>query len=60
MKSLRPVVLAFLLVLAFYLVTTRMSGPDGPNWVTRPSHVELTQAAGPANYDPEEQNNIAG
>jgi S1-C subfamily serine protease len=59
MKSLRPVLLAFLLVLAFYLVTTRMSGPDGPGWVTRPSHVELTQAAGPANYDPEEQNNIA-
>jgi S1-C subfamily serine protease len=59
MKSLRPVVLAFLLVLAFYLVTTRMSSPDGHGWVTRPSHVELTQAAGPANYDPEEQNNIA-
>ena len=59
MKSLRPVVLAFFLVLAFYFVTTRMSGPDGPSWVTRPSHVELTQAAGPANYDPEEQNNIA-
>jgi S1-C subfamily serine protease len=59
MKSLRPVLLAFLLVLTFYLVTTRMSGPDSPSWVTRPSHVELTQAAGPANYDPEEQNNIA-
>jgi len=59
MKSLRPVVLAFFLVLAFYFVTTRLSGPDGPSWVTRPEHVELTQAAGPANYDPEEQNNIA-
>ena len=59
MKSLRPVVLAFFLVLAFYFVTTRLSGPDGPSWVTRPAHVELTQAAGPANYDPEEQNNIA-
>src|SRR6185312_15458342 len=59
MKSLRPVVFAFLLVLTFYFVTTRMSGPDGPSWVTRPAHVELTQAAGPANYDPEEQNNIA-
>ncbi|MGB8131319.1 MAG: trypsin-like peptidase domain-containing protein [Candidatus Angelobacter sp.] len=59
MKSLRPVLLAFLLVLAFYFVTTRMSGPNGPSWVTRPSHVELTQAAGPSNYDPEEQNNIA-
>src|SRR3954469_15132536 len=59
MKSLRPVVLAFLLVLIFYFVTTRMSGPVGPSWVTRPAHVELTEAAGPSNYDPEEQNNIA-
>src|SRR6476620_3585845 len=42
MKSLRPVLLAFLLVLTFYFVTTRMSGADGP-----------------ANYDSEEQNNIA-
>ena len=58
MKYLRPVLLAFLLVLTFYFVTTRMSGP-GASWVTRPSHVELTQAAGPANFDPEEQNNIA-
>ncbi|HET9164986.1 MAG TPA: trypsin-like peptidase domain-containing protein [Candidatus Angelobacter sp.] len=59
MKSLRPILLAFLLVLAFYLVTTRMSGPNAPSWVTRPSHVELTEAAGPSNYDAEEQNNIA-
>jgi S1-C subfamily serine protease len=59
MKYLRPVLLAFLLVLTFYFVTTRMAGPDGAFWVTRPSHVELTQAAGPANFDAEEQNNIA-
>ena len=59
MKYLRPVLLAVLLVLTFYLVTTRMGGPSGPSWVTRPTHVELTQAAGPANYDAEEQNNIA-
>ncbi len=59
MKSLRPILLAFLLVLTFYFVTTRMSGPEGPSWVTRPAHVELTEAAGPSNYDPEEQNNIA-
>jgi S1-C subfamily serine protease len=59
MKSLRPVLLAFFLVLTFYFVTTRMSGPHGPSWVTRPAHVELTEAAGPSNYDAEEQNNIA-
>lgn len=58
MKLLRPVVLATLLVLTFYFVTTRMAGPDAPSWVTRPTHVELTQAAGPSNYDADEQNNI--
>src|SRR5215813_1425794 len=59
MKFLRPVLLAILLVAVFYVVTTRMSGPLAPSWVTRPSHVELTQAASPAGFDPEEQNNIA-
>jgi len=59
MRYLRPVFLALALVSAFYLVTTRMSGPLAPSWVTRPSHVELTEAATPAAFDPEEQNNIA-
>ena len=58
MKLLRPVLLATLLVLTFYFVTTRLSGPDAPSWVTRPPHVELTEAAGPSNYDADEQNNI--
>lgn len=56
MKYLRPFVLALVLVIVFYFVTNR---PSGPSWVTRPAHVELTQAAAPAGYDPEEQNNIA-
>jgi S1-C subfamily serine protease len=59
MKYLRPILLAVLLVLTFYLVTTRMAGPSVSSWVTRPSHVELTEASSPANYDSEEQNNIA-
>jgi S1-C subfamily serine protease len=59
MKLLRPFVLATLLVAAFYFVTTRFSGSGVPSWVTHPSHVDLTQAAGPASYDSEEQNNIA-
>ncbi len=59
MKLLRPVLLATLLVLTFYFVTTRLAGPDAPSWVTRPTHIELTQAAGPANFDADEQNNIA-
>jgi S1-C subfamily serine protease len=58
MKLLRPVLLATLLVLTFYFVTTRLAGPDAASWVTRPTHVELTEAAGPANYDADEQNNI--
>jgi S1-C subfamily serine protease len=59
MKLFRPFVLATLLVVAFYFVTTRFSGSGAPSWVTHPSHVDLTQAAGPASYDSEEQNNIA-
>lgn len=58
MKLLRPFFLAILLVTGFYFVTTRLSGPNA-SWITRPSHVELTQASGPASYDPEEQNNIS-
>jgi S1-C subfamily serine protease len=59
MKLLRPVLLATLLVLTFYFVTTRLAGPDAPSWVTRPPHVELTEAAGPVNFDADEQNNIS-
>jgi S1-C subfamily serine protease len=59
MRYLRPILLAILLVTAFYFVTNRMSGPLAPSWVTRPGHVELTEAAGPVAYDAEEQNNIA-
>lgn len=59
MRYLRPILFAFVLVTTFYFVTNRMSGPLAPSWVTRPTHVELTEAAGPAAYDAEEQNNIA-
>jgi len=59
MKFLRPVFLAVILVTAFYFITNRLSGPLAPSWVTRPTHVELTEAAGATGYDPEEQSNIA-
>src|SRR5215472_2425871 len=59
MKYFRPVLLAIVLVTAFYLVTNKTSGPSAPSWVTRPSHVELTEASAPAAFDAEEQNNIA-
>jgi S1-C subfamily serine protease len=59
MKFLRPMILAILLVTTFYFVTTHLNGPGSSSWVTHPSHVELTQAAGPGSFDAEEQNNIA-
>jgi S1-C subfamily serine protease len=58
MKFLRTIILATLFVTTFYFVTTHLGGPAS-SWVTHPSHVELTQAAGPGSYDSEEQNNIA-
>lgn len=58
MKFLRPIFLAVLLVGTFYFATTHLGSP-GSSWITRPSHVELTQAAAPASFDSEEQNNIA-
>jgi len=59
MRYFRPIFLALVLVTIFYVVTNRLSGPMAPTWVTRPSHVEITEAAAPGAYDSEEQNNIA-
>jgi len=61
MKSMRVVAFAVVLVCAFYWVTTRgalQQKVQLPEWISRPAHVELTQAAGPENYDADEQNNI--
>jgi S1-C subfamily serine protease len=59
MKLLRPVVLALLLAGAFFYFTTWKSGGLHPaNWVTRPSKVDITEAASGESLDPEEQNNI--
>jgi len=43
----------------FYMFTEWARGPLSPPWVTRPAHVELTEAAGPPGLDAEEQENIA-
>lgn len=59
MKSLRPVILALLLVAGFYVLTTYVRGPLTPSWVSRPAHVELTEAAGPPALDAEEELNIS-
>lgn len=57
MKSLRPILFATIFVGAFYFFT--LHGPLRPTWVTRPAHVELSEAAAPPQYDNEEQENIA-
>jgi S1-C subfamily serine protease len=57
MKSLRPIFLAIVLAAVFYLLTTYVRGPLMPSWVSRPAHVELTEAAPPP-VDSEEQLNI--
>lgn len=58
MKSLRPILLAIIFAAAFYVLTTYIRGPLVPSWVSRPAHVELTQAAPPP-FDSEEQLNIS-
>ncbi|MGE5321313.1 MAG: S1C family serine protease [Actinomycetota bacterium] len=58
MKSLRPILLGIILATAFYVLTTYIRGPLVPSWVSRPAHVELTQAAPPP-FDAEEQLNIS-
>ena len=63
MKSFRPIALALLLVAIFYLVTTHHHLPfDLPSISGDAAHagkVEITEAAGPQTFDPEEQVNIA-
>jgi len=58
MKPLRPIILAMVLVAGFYVLTTHVHGPLVPSWVSRPAHVELTEAAPPP-FDSEEQLNIS-
>jgi S1-C subfamily serine protease len=59
---LRPFLLGVLIATAFFFVTTHhrsdANGSDANVWISRPTHLELTNAAGPTNYDPEEQVNI--
>src|SRR5215468_7316267 len=61
MKPYRPIFLIIVLVGVFYLLTNRgvKHYPSSPSAVvTRPEHVELAEAAGPALLDAEEQLNI--
>ncbi|HEY5176342.1 MAG TPA: trypsin-like peptidase domain-containing protein [Terriglobales bacterium] len=58
MKFARPFLLGIILAGAFYWYTTHHSGVTPANWISRPTHVELSEAAGPPTLDSEEQNNI--
>ena len=63
MRTLRPLIFSLFLVLGFYLVTTHGGSafhlPVDNSWVTRPAKVDITEAAAPANFDADEQNNIS-
>ena len=60
MKALRPILFALLLVAAFlYFTTLRPGHPRVTDWLSRPSKVEITEAAAGESLDSEEQNNIS-
>jgi len=59
MRIVRPLFLGLLLAAGFYFYTTHHHGASStPDWVAKPSKVELTEAASPQTYDSEEQINI--
>jgi S1-C subfamily serine protease len=63
MKLLRPFLLALIIAGAFFYFTTWRSSPraerTAPDWLSRPDHVEITEAAPGESLDGEEQNNIS-
>lgn len=59
MKLMRPIVLAVILAGAFLYFTSYHSRSQHlVDWISRPSKVEVTEAANNESSDPEEQNNI--
>ena len=59
MRFLRSLIFAIVIASAFFYFTTyRHGGLQPTNWTSRPQHVEITEAAGGASLDGEEQNNI--
>jgi S1-C subfamily serine protease len=59
MRLLRPILLAVVIAGAFFYFTTYRSGHAPGNWISRPSSVEITEAASGEALDAEEQNNIS-
>jgi S1-C subfamily serine protease len=58
MRVIRPILLGALIAGAFYWYTTHHSSVQPTDYISRPTQVELTQAAGPQTFDAEEQVNI--
>ena len=59
MKFLRPFLLGIVLAGSFYWFTTHHQGTNPvAGIISHPTHIELSEAAGPEKLDPEEQNNI--
>jgi len=59
MRTLRPILLALLLVAAFFYFTTYRTGRwKTADWLGGPAKIEITEAAGGESLDPEESNNI--
>ena len=60
MRFLRSLIFAILIAAAFFYFTTYRHGRlQSSNWISRPQHVEITEAAGSEALDAEEQNNIS-
>ncbi|MFZ0479487.1 MAG: trypsin-like peptidase domain-containing protein [Terriglobales bacterium] len=62
MRILRPFLFGVVLAAAFFYFTTYRNNGNSPNltsWLSRPQHVEVTEAAGGESLDAEEQNNIS-
>src|SRR5512141_1005905 len=64
MRNLRPLLLALIIAAAFYFYTSSKSdhpkfAPENAQWPGNSGKLELTQAAGPADLDPEEQVNVS-
>ncbi|HKD92673.1 MAG TPA: hypothetical protein VKB56_12235, partial [Terriglobales bacterium] len=60
MKLLRPLLLVFLILSGIYFFTSHRAGNafSPANWITRPTRVELTEAAGPETLSADERNNV--
>ncbi len=63
MKFMRPIIFALAIAGGFFYFTTWRSNSEGlfhpSTWLSRPAHVEITEAAPAEPLDSEEQNNIS-